>query len=69
MNYSQDTKISIKNGVVKIEIPMSQLKSIFKKEEKAQNLDWSILKSIRGIWRNKKIDALTYQKTVREEWD
>ncbi len=66
MNLNRKYKISIEDDKVKIEIPLDLLRHFLKKETP---VNWSILKSIRGIWRHKKIDALDYQKAIRQEWD
>ena len=39
-------------------------KKIIKKEQ----INLKALKSLKGIWRSKKSDGVSYQKKIREEW-
>jgi hypothetical protein len=68
MNRRGIAKINIEDGIVHIGIPIKELKNLLRGTERVRKANWSILKSIRGMWRNKKIDALAYQKTLRKEW-
>jgi hypothetical protein len=40
-----------------------------KKITDKEQLNSKTLKSLKGIWKSKKSDGVTYQKKIREEWD
>ncbi len=40
-----------------------------KKISEKEQLNSKTLKSLKGIWKSKKSDGVTYQKKIREEWD
>jgi len=62
MELLKEAKIKIEDKWIDIRIPVSLLQNIIKKK------DWSILNKVRGMWKNKKIEALEYQKRIRQEW-
>lgn len=66
MNSKTNAIVHIENGVVKIEIP---IKFLIREKDAVRKVNWSVLKLARGMWRNKKVDALEYQKAVRKKWE
>lgn len=66
MNSRTTAIVHIENGVIKIEIP---IKFLIKKKDVIRKANWSVLKLVYGMWRNKKVDALEYQRAVRKEWE
>ena len=63
MELLKDAKIQLEDEWINIKIPLSALKDISKVK------DWSFLDKVRGMWKGKKIEALEYQKRLRQEWD
>ena len=53
--------ISMDRESITIDMPE---KKIIKKEQ----INLKALKSLKGIWRSKKSDGVSYQKKIREEW-
>ncbi|MDD5528595.1 MAG: hypothetical protein PHX21_01035 [bacterium] len=62
MSLLKEAKIKIEDKWVDIKIPVSFFNNFLKKK------DWSILDKVKGIWKDKKIDAMGYQKKIRQEW-
>ena len=62
MKIIKNAKVKVENGFISIKIPLSLINNI------AKTRDWSILDKIKGIWKDKKIDALDYQREIRKEW-
>ena len=63
MELVKTAQIRVDNEWIDIKIPVSVLKNA-----RARTKDWRILAEVRGIWKNKKIDALRFQRETREEW-
>jgi hypothetical protein len=66
MNLRTTAIVHIENGVIRIEIP---IKVLIKKKDVIREANWSVLKLVYGMWRNKKADAVEYQRAVRKDWD
>ena len=62
MELLKEAKVRIEDKWIDIRIPVSFLKNVLKKR------NWSILDKVRGIWKDRKIEALEYQKRIRREW-
>lgn len=39
------------------------------KSKKKKKIDYEVIKNAKGIWKNKKIDGVEYQRKIRSEWD
>lgn len=39
------------------------------KAKKKKKIDFEAIKRAKGIWKNKKIDGVEYQRKVRNEWN
>lgn len=58
MQTIKNVKVQLNNEYINIKIPLSLLSDVRKTK------NWSILDKVRGIWKNKKFDALEYQKNI-----
>lgn len=62
MKTITNPKVELHNGYLTIKIPFSVLNAAAKKQ------NWKILDKVRGMWKNRKVDALAYQLKMRDEW-
>ena len=63
MEIIKRAKIKVEDEWIDIKIPISFLTDALRKTK-----NWNILDKVRGMWKNKKIDALEYQKRMSQEW-
>ena len=59
LTLPREALIYLDNEKIEIEIPEN-----YKKQINIENIQKS-----RGIWKDKKIDPVDYQKKIRAEWD
>lgn len=62
MKVIKNAEVKLENGYINIKIPSSLLNDLVKIK------DWSILDKVKGMWKDRKIDALEYQRNIRKEW-
>lgn len=62
MKVIKNAEVKLENGYINIKIPSSLLNDLVTIK------DWSILTKVKGMWKNKKLDALEYQIRIRKEW-
>ena len=54
--------ISMTRDTITVDLPEDANK-------KKKKIDMDIIKKAKGIWKNKKVDSVKYQRKIRSEWD
>lgn len=61
-------KVSVRNGTVIIRFP-ARLLRVRPSSRSRTYASRQALKSVRGMWKRRKLDPLAYQHQVRGEWN
>lgn len=74
MNNQILVQPKIQGDKIILEIPKKILEGIlwYKKIEQPQvkkRTNWTVIESLYGIWKNKDIDPMEYERDIRAEWD
>jgi len=62
-------KVSVRNGTVTIRFPARLLRARPSSRSQRTPATRQALRAVRGMWKRRKLDPLTYQHEVRGEWN